>query len=260
MMQRNYLREKLARGCPVLGTWNTLAAGLVTEVLAHAGLDFLLLDFEHGPFELGLVHDYVNRCERYGCSPLVRLPADSDWMVLQALDQGAHGVMVPHVDDAEGARALVAAASYAPRGRRGFTPFTKAGGFTNRQAAAYAARANDFVVSAVLVESRRGLESLDAILAEDGIDVVYFGAYDLSQELGAAGDVRAPRVLEAIRDGVRKVVAAGKCAGGFVAESRDDVKWLLDLGMRFITYEVDAAILARPTAAMVEWFAKETGQ
>lgn len=256
MADKSQIRERLASGVPVIGTWNTLASPLATEAMAQGGFDFQIIDLEHGPFELGGVHQQVSACAATGCSPLVRVPTNQDWMVLQALDQGAHGVVVPHIDSVAEARALAEAARYHPHGKRGFTPFSKAGGFSNRFAAKHVA-ASEAVITVAIVESREGLEELDAILEVDGVDVVYFGAYDISQALGCPGEVRHQKVIETISNGVERAVRAGKVAGGFVPQSKDDIKWLLDMGMRFITYEVDCSILYRGVAEVCEWLDME---
>ena len=91
MLEKNPLKERLAAGKPALGTWNTLASPLVTDALAHSGLDFVVVDMEHGPFRPDLVAPAVSACEARGVSPLVRLPALEAWMVLQALDSGHQG-------------------------------------------------------------------------------------------------------------------------------------------------------------------------
>jgi 4-hydroxy-2-oxoheptanedioate aldolase len=260
VIETNFVANKIRSGRPVIGTWNTLASPLVTDVLSHSGFDFVIIDFEHGPFDLGSVHEYVARCERNTCSALVRVPTSADWMVLQAMDQGAHGIVMPHVDTKAQAAALVSSMRYHPKGQRGFTPFPRAGGFSNRRAREYAGRANTFGLAAVIIESLPALNRLDEIIAVDGVEVVYFGAYDLSQELGVPGEVRHPKVLDALRVGVEAVEKAGLCAGGFVAESTDDVKWLLDMGMRFITYDVDTAIISRVVERVTEWFKTETGE
>lgn len=260
MLEHTPIREKMAAGRPVIGTWNTLASPLLTEVMAKAGYDFQIIDLEHGPFVLGSVHQFVSACEgTTQCSPLVRIPANEDWMALQAMDQGAHGVVAPHIQDAASAAKLARAIKYHPEGKRGFTPFSKAGGFTNRSTTAYVATANREGVGIAIVESRAGLDHLEEIVAQDGIDVIYFGAYDLSQDLGHPGDVRNPAVVAAIREGVDVVSRRGKYAGGFVPQSPDDVKWLLDMGMRFITYDVDSSTVLRSVSAITEWFASETG-
>ena len=255
MIQKNFALERLRQGKPILGSWNTLASPLVTEVLASGGLDFLMVDFEHGPFDLTQLSSYVNACERYSCSPIVRIPRLAPWMTLQALDQGAHGVMVPHIDTVEDAKLLIKSSHYHPRGERGFSPFTKAGGFTNATTADYVKRAADFTLTAIIVESKAALDNLDDILKLPEIDVVYFGAYDLSQALGVPGQVKSDAVVMAIKQGAEKVRKSGKFPGGFVAQSDDDIRWQIDLGLQFITYNVDAAILLNPVRDIVSKFA-----
>ncbi|MFC1626541.1 HpcH/HpaI aldolase/citrate lyase family protein [Pseudomonadota bacterium] len=258
MLTSNPVRKKLALGQPVIGTWNTLAAPLVTEVLAHAGFDFQIVDLEHGPFILEQLHIHVSACEgTTTCSPLVRIPANKSWMALQALDQGAHGIVVPHLQNTQAARSFVESIKYHPEGMRGFTPFSKAGGFSNLRTAEYVRTANHEVLGVAIVESLEGLSNAEEIAAQDGIDVVYFGAYDLSQALGHPGEPRHPEVVAAIRHGAEQVQQCGKCAGGFVPQSRDDIKWLLDLGLHFITYDVDSSILFRHVQDLKEWFAME---
>jgi 4-hydroxy-2-oxoheptanedioate aldolase len=243
MIENNFAKQKLLKGEPVIGMWNTIGSPMVTEVLAAAGMDFLIVDFEHGPFQMDQVPSYVNACERYGCSPIVRIPSNAPWMVLQSLDLGAHGVVVPHIDSSNEAQILGAASRYYPRGNRGFTPFTKAGGFTGRTVEQYTARATDFPLVVAIIESREALDDLDAILEQPEIDVLYFGAYDLSQALGCPGEVRSKKVVDAISAAVSRAQNAGKLSGAFVAQSPDDIKWQLDLGLRLITYNVDTAVL-----------------
>ncbi len=256
MFTKNYLQEKMKTGRPVLGTWNTIDSFLVTEILARTGLDFLIIDMEHGPFRLGDTHLYVDKCEAYGCSPLVRLPTNSDWMILQALDQGAHGVVVPHVDSREDAERVAHSVKYHPRGARGYTPFTKAGGFTNHGSQGYSESANNLSVAAVIIESERGIKNLDDILSVDGIDIVYFGAYDLSQSLGIIGDVKHESMRKLITDAVGRVRKAGKYAGGYVPQSPEEIDWLLKIGMQFVTYQVDSSALYEPIARAVNWLSE----
>ena len=254
---KNYLKEKIRLGKPVIGTWNTLGSPLVSEVLARAGYDFLIIDFEHGPFDIGNVHQYVNACQLYDCSPIIRVPSNSDWISLQALDQGAHGIIVPGVGSKKEALSIVSSVKYYPKGTRGFTPFSKAGGFTNNNINMYTEKANDFTVTGIIIESMDGINKLDEILDVEDLEIIYFGAYDLSQDLGVPGEVRNKKVVSVIESAVSKAVSAGKCAGGFVPQSKDDVKWLLDIGIKLITYNVDSDILYRPVNEIVEWFESE---
>lgn len=258
MSKKIPLKEKLRTGKPVMGTWNTLASPLVTEVMAMAGYDFQIIDLEHGPFVLDNIHAFVSACEgKTECSPLIRIPANQSWMALQAMDQGAHGLVVPHIQDKDSAVKLLSSMKYYPVGNRGFTPFSKSGGFSNVNTRAYIDKVNRESVGVAIIESVTGLNNLDEIAEQDGIDVIYFGAYDLSQDMGHPGDVRNVAVVDAISKAIEIVLKNGKCPGGFVAQSQDDVKWLLDIGMRFITYDVDSSTLFRSISCVTEWFASE---
>jgi 4-hydroxy-2-oxoheptanedioate aldolase len=258
MLKVNKLNQKLISGKPVIGTWNTLASPLVTEVLAKSGLDFQIIDLEHGPFIMDKLHLHVSACENApSCTPLVRIPSKENWMALQALDQGAHGVVIPHISSSEESIDFIKSIKYHPIGNRGFTPFSKAGGFNNRDTLSYVQNANNSILSIVIIESEEGLNNLDEILDVEGVNIVYFGAYDLSQTLGCPGDVRNIKVVNAIKMATEKVNAKGKYSGGFVPQCKDDVKWLLDMGMRFITYEVDSSIIYSHTKDLTDWFNEE---
>jgi len=261
MLAHNKLKEKLNKGEAVLGSWNTLSSSLVTEVLAQSGLDFQIIDLEHGPFAMDKVHLHVSACENSSnCSPLVRIPSNEDWMALQALDQGAHGLVVPHIDTRVDSEKLIKSMKYHPLGERGFTPFSKAGGFNNKNTSNYVSYSNDSLLSVVIVESKEGLQGLEEIIEIDEIDVVYFGAYDISQALGYPGEVKHPEVVKSIQKSVELVSRKGKFSGGFVPQSKDDIKWILDMGMRFITYEVDSSIIQTHLGGVTDWFREEVSK
>ncbi|MFC1745051.1 HpcH/HpaI aldolase/citrate lyase family protein [Candidatus Riflebacteria bacterium] len=257
MLIKSHIRKKIKAGKPVIGTWNTLAAPMVTEVIARGGFDFQIIDLEHGPFIIDRIFAHVNACEIFDCSPIVRLPVNKEWMILQALDQGAHGVIVPHVNSGDDVHKLLRATRYSPKGERGFTPFSKAGGFTNQGVSEFVELSNELPVSAIIVESKEGLDNLDEILKIAELDIVYFGAYDISQILGYPGQVNHPEVVKTISAGVSRVKEAGKYAGGFVPQSKNDLKRLLQMGMNFITYEVDCSILYSKINEVKNWFEKE---
>tara|TARA_B110000008_G_scaffold255209_1_gene271743 strand:+ start:3926 stop:4711 length:786 start_codon:yes stop_codon:yes gene_type:complete len=259
MLNNNNLKKKLLSDSPILGTWNTLSSPLLTETFALSGLDFQIIDLEHGPFILDKIHLHVSACDSAKkCSPIVRIPANEDWMALQALDQGAHGIVVPHIENKTDALKMTQSIKYYPSGHRGFTPFSKAGGFDNKNASAYVDYANDSILSVVIIESKKGLDRLEEILEIDEIDVVYFGAYDISQSLGLSGEVKNKKVVKSIQKGVQTVTRSGKFAGGFVPQSKDDIKWLLDMGMRFITYEVDNSLIFKHMNSIADWFNQDS--
>jgi len=256
MLVRNKLKEKINKGEAVIGTWNTLSSPLVTEVLAQSGLDFQIIDLEHGPFAMDQVHLHVSSCEGSQCTPLVRIPENSDWMALQVLDQGAYGVVVPHIESLDDAKALAEATKYYPKGSRGFTPFSKAGGYSDDSISEYVDKAIYETLNIVIIESKKGLENLEEILKVDAIDVVYFGAYDLSQALGFPGDMQHPSLIQEIQQGIDLVNNADKYAGGFVPKNKEDVQKMLNMGMKFITYEVDSSLIHKSFNSISSWFSE----
>lgn len=248
------LKSKLSRKKAVLGTWNTLGAVLATDALAQSGLDFVIVDFEHGPLELNKIASYSAHAQVHGCAAIVRLPKPEAWMVQQALDQGADGLIVPHIHDFESAEAFVKSTIFSPEGTRGFTPFSRAGSYTGKKAAQYAEASNRNILRAVIIESLEGFENLEKITTIEKLDVIYFGAYDLSAAFGRPGDIYHPQVLKYLKDGIRKVRKAKKTAGGFVAHTFEDIRKIQKMGIDFITYGVDSNILLRDYAAAVGKF------
>lgn len=255
--KKNFLKEKIIAGKPVIGTWNTLSSPLVTEVLARSGYDFIIIDFEHGPFDISNINLYINACESYNCSPIIRIPKNETWMSLQALDQGAHGVMVPGIDSYRTASDFISSIKYFPKGKRGYTPFSKAGGFTNRNNNDHSLNSNNFTLSSIIIESIDGINNIDEILKIKDLEIIYFGAYDLSQDLGCPGDIKNDKVISIIKSAVKKVNSVGKIAGGFVPQSKEDINWLLKIGIKFITYNVDSDIIFSNSNKITEWFKQE---
>lgn len=237
------LRDSMSQGKPAVGTWNTVANPLITETLAVSGLDFVLIDMEHGPFDIKNVSNYCNACTKHNATPIVRIPKDSDWMALQALDQGAKGVIVPHVESQKQCQDFVDSLKYYPEGKRGFSPFTPAGSFGSTPIDEFVEKSNNETITAIIIESLKGLKNIDSILEVKGLDVVFFGSFDLSQALGIPGDTRNEKVLGEIKAATAKVIESGKVAGGYLAQNADDLKWALELGFKFLVYNVDTNIL-----------------
>lgn len=251
----NFLKEKMKGNKPIIGTWSTINSTMLVETLASSGLDFVIIDYEHGPFEIGKTSDYVNACTAYGCSPIIRIPKNSDWMSLQVLDQGAHGIVIPGVKDLKTVDTFIDKIKYAPTGRRGFSPYTKSGGFSNRDLN-YKENANDSCLSIVIIENVEGINNIDSILENPSVDIIYFGAYDLSQDLGITGDVYNKKLLSTVEPAIKKVLNANKYAGGFVPQNFDEIKLLFRLGINFITFDVDSHIINSRLNKIVNQFDK----
>jgi 4-hydroxy-2-oxoheptanedioate aldolase len=189
----------------------------------------------------------VRAAECNGCTPLVRVQKNCEEDILQALDLGAAGVFIPHIQSVNDVKKAIEYAKYFPLGSRGFSPYTRAGGYNLHNVKDHTRVQNDKTIVGLILEGKEGIENLDKILKIRGlketIDIIYIGAYDLSQALGLPGQVDHPEVIARLKDGISKIKKAGIAAGGYVAKSKDDMHWMTDMGMQFITLLPDVTII-----------------
>lgn len=204
---------RFRRGEQLLGALVRMPNEGLVELAGLVGLDYVVLDTEHGPGDqLALAH-HINAAAATGLSVLVRIGAPSE--VLRALDLGAHGILAPHVSSVEQARALVDAMHYPPLGRRGFAGYTRAGNYGLIGAADHHAAARDTVLIA-MIEDQAGLDAAADIAGVEGVDGLMLGPADLACELGVVGRADDPRVLAAGAAVRRHATAAGAVAVSIV--------------------------------------------
>lgn len=250
----NPVKERLRQGLPAVGLWISLASAAVVEVTASAGPDWLLIDTEHSPAEGETVEHMIRAMKGTAVVPLVRVAANDPALIKKALDRGALGILVPLVGTPEHARAAVAASTYPPAGVRGV-----AGTRANRYGAdlpQYFAEWNREVLVACQVETRDGLENVDAIAATPGLDVVFVGPNDLSAALGCFRQFDHPAFLRALD----RILAACRRAGvaaGYMAAGAEEVLARVDQGFRFVALGSDARVLA--AAVRAAWAQVQTG-
>ena len=131
MTQENRLKAELKAGRKVFGTWSMLSSPAVINAIGHAGLDFIIIDMEHGPTTYETVENQLYAAESAGCTPIVRLGCGSEENILHALEIGAQTLLVSHVATPEDARRIVKSTKYHPEGNRGLSPFTRNHGYSD---------------------------------------------------------------------------------------------------------------------------------
>ena len=228
-MQTNTLKQKLAAGQPatVIAPFAS-SAGLV-ELLGHLGFDGVFIDCEHGPGGWEDVEHMVRAAEVAGYSSVVRVDRNDAATITRALDRGAGGVQIPHVNTAAEAEAAVRAAKYAPLGHRGWSGWRATFGEDSAQ---FSRRANEQTLVAVMLEEVEALHNLDEILRVDNIDVFFVAPGDLSQSMGFPGQMDHPQVKAAIEDALRRIRAAGRTSGALTTPAMLDHH--LELGVLFL--------------------------
>jgi 4-hydroxy-2-oxoheptanedioate aldolase len=258
-MTENPLKQKLAAGRPVLGIWSIIPSPIVVEILACAGLDFQILDMEHGVFEPGTLDNCIRAAEVAGCSPLVRVPGFNPFAVQTALDLGAHGVIFPQLTNARAAEVAVRSTKYAPDGTRGYNPFTRVAEYNPPPSMSDGKLNNGFGLTAVILETEGAYRELDQVLAVPNLDLLYLGVYDMSLALGCQGNVGHPRVQEFVHHAAREGRKAGK-AVGLLVKNRGEVDSALDLGANVLVWAVDSFLIRNACAAAVEQFRQAWSQ
>jgi 4-hydroxy-2-oxoheptanedioate aldolase len=239
-MGASSFRNRLLAGPPLLGTFSVIPSAEVVELIGLAGFDTVVLDMEHGAYELDNIGPVILAARARQLEPLVRVRWNEPALIGAALDAGAAGVIVPHVQSAADARAVVAAGRFPPIGARGAHPWVRAADYNATPD--WFTAANDSVGLVVMVEGTEGLAAVDDILATPGLDAVFIGPVDLASSLGLGTQLDHPRVVDAVRDVVDRAAAAGVAAACFSATPEGARRWF-DLGVRMVTVGVDTQIL-----------------
>lgn len=245
---KNDFKRKLIAGELQFGLWAALADPYVTEVLATAGFDWLLIDNEHAPNDVRSTLAQLQAVAAYASCPVVRPVKTETAIIKQLLDIGAQTLLLPMIDTAEQAQEAVAATRYPPEGVRGVGSALARASRWNRVPDYLNMAAGELCVL-VQVETVMGLGNLSAIAGVDGVDGVFFGPADLSASMGLLGKPGALEVREAIRQGIRVVRELGKAAG-VLAPDRAFAQEYQDAGATFIAVGTDTGLLSTAAAQL----------
>jgi 2-keto-3-deoxy-L-rhamnonate aldolase RhmA len=203
------IRNKLEGGERAFGATVQLPCPEVAEIAGYAGLDFVWIDAEHGTLDLSDINQIVRAADAAGIDAIVRVPDHSPSFIQRVLDVGAAGIMAPHVRTVADGAAIVAAAKFGPTGLRGACPATRAVGHLSFDWPTDYRRANADVLVFGLIEDAEGVDNVEAIANESGLDGLVFGPFDLSQAAGLEGDVSHPDIVGMHR----RVTSAAQAAG-----------------------------------------------
>ena len=241
-LPRNNFKHAIAAGTQQLGLWSSLSSNYTVEVIAGAGFDWILLDTEHSPNDLESVLSQLQACAPYATHPVVRVAWNDTVLIKRYLDIGVQSLLIPYVQNADEARAAVAATRYPPLGVRGVAGTTRATRFGRVKD--YAKRAHQELCVLLQVETKEALENIEAICAVEGVDGVFIGPADLHASLGYTGETGNPAVVPMIEDAIRRIRQAGKAAG-VLTSAEAEVRRYMAAGCTFTAVGADVGVLAR---------------
>ena len=242
MIQLNKLKQNLKKGKHVFGTWSNIASPTVTNILANTGIDFIVLDLEHGASSFETVESQIYAAEAEGVSPIVRLASGDRIDILHALEIGAVNILISQVTSVEETAGIISACKYFPKGDRGVSLFTKNHGYSDRNSKEKMEKINNETFVGILLEGEDGLNNIEEICALDNLDMIYLGIYDISQSLGIPGEVENEKVIKLLKD-LGKLSKSYDVAFGSVAPNEQYLNLLIECGFTFISYRADSAIL-----------------
>lgn len=244
-------KEMLAEKGRLLGTWVKLPAVESVELMALAGFDFVVLDLEHSPMTLETASTLMAVARGRGVCPLVRVPDHSPSWIQRCLDAGASGVLAPHVDSVDQAKAVGGAARFEPLGTRGVGPTSRAGNWGLTPASDYLASGSHVTVIGQ-IESDAGVAAAPQMAADGHLDALFVGPADLSVSLGKAMD--DPEVTGRIQQVANSSREAGLPCGTAIGADPDRAAALVENGFSFVMVSNDAMILGAGAKQLVDRF------
>lgn len=251
MTRHNPAREKLARGELVLGCFLRYPDAGLAELLALQGVDFVVFDGEHGTLDPRACEHLARAVELHGVAAGVRVEENAAASILRYLDAGAVICHVPGVHAREDAARAVRAVKFRPDGDRGLSA-SRASGFGAPDGyPAYMARANHATQLVVHIESTVGVGAAREIADVEGVDVLLFGALDLSHDLGCPGELEHPDVRAAAADVAAAAASSGKTLGAVVADGAGARAWR-QRGARYILTTTEAFVAPAVGGFLVE--------
>ncbi|WP_139864173.1 HpcH/HpaI aldolase family protein [Bradyrhizobium ivorense] len=229
----------------------TIPSAVVTQALAQAGADAVVIDQEHGAIGPEHLHAMIASTAGTKCRPIVRVGRCDEAMVKLALDMGAAGITFPLVNTAQEAAECVAMTRYPPRGRRGFGPFIghSRWGVSLED---YLPKVGGTISCNIIVETKSAIDNIEAICAVEGISALVLAPFDLSVELGCPGQFDTPDFLKAVQQFERATTAA-KVPKSAVALTEEQVQSAIARGYASVMMGWDVLMLKNAATRAIRW-------
>jgi 4-hydroxy-2-oxoheptanedioate aldolase len=237
------LKARLAAGEQLLGVLLRMPAEELVEMVAVSGFDFVVLDCEHGPADVTALRQHIAVAALHGAAVLVRVGSHEPALVLRALDQGATGIVAPHVDTRADAEALVAACHYPPIGHRGFATYSRAGRFGLTAPGDHKQRLREETLVIGMIESPAGVVAAREILTVPGLDGTMIGTADLRASSTAAD----PEPGSSVRAVHHVVADLGAVRMDIVTDAEHAARSLAE-GAQLVVYNLAHTIMAHLAA------------
>ena len=251
-------RQRVLAGETLLGTFLMMGSPVATELAARSGMDWVLIDLEHGLAGEADLLGLLQAVQGTGATPIVRVERTDRLRVGRALDHGALGIMAPQVSGPEEAAQLASYLRYQPGGQRGIMVFSRGMDWGAGGHAAVKTR-HEGLTGIVQIETPAAVDAAAEMAAIDGVDVLFVGPADLSHAMGVPGNIADPAFDVAIRRVADAAHAAGKAAGMMLWKP-DDAARFRDAGYTFFSLSNEGSIFNAAIKGFVEGTRRALGQ
>ena len=251
----NKLKNAIEKNKYAVGTFLGAANPSIVEIMGYTGLDFVVIDTEHGPYDTMPMSDLIQAAESKGLSPLVRIADITHKEMQRALDNGAEGIIIPCLKSIDDFRKVVELGKFAPLGNRGFIK-GRGSGFGNEPWATgtlteYMQNSNEKVMLLPQCETIEALNNIEEIVQIEGINGIFIGPFDLSICMGIPGQFDAPEFREAVDMILRACKAAGKLCMTFTT-TPEEARMYIDKGFDAVAYSIDTIVIGQAYKEAVE--------
>jgi 4-hydroxy-2-oxoheptanedioate aldolase len=240
------LRQQWREGRPTFGAIATIPSIQTVQIMARSGLDWIIVDLEHGPIDLGTAHGMIVATSGTPCVPLARIAANEPWLAKAPMDLGALGINFPMICSGADAEKAARSVRYPPRGDRLWGPF-HAPFRWGVSMPDYMTAADQDMVCMITIEHVEAVRRIDEIMATPGIDVAVIGLGDLATSIGKAGQLDHPEVLDLMAQAEAGILRSGVPIGG-AARSPEQANRMIDRGYVALALGFDWALFARGIA------------
>lgn len=234
------LKERLNKGQSIIGTWCEIPSPELVNVLAKAGLDFIIIDMEHGATDFVTASQMIMAAEADGCDPIIRVSRNNESDILKALEISPQGIIIPHIETVEDRINAINFMKFPPEGKRSLNPYTRAGGY--RVTPNFTTAQNKKLLSCLIIEGENGILNMEAIINDKNVDLIYIGTYDISSMLKIPGDTKNPEVLKILKKLVKIIRQKGKIAACMFHDEQE-LKLFRQIGIQMLCYKVDTNVI-----------------
>jgi 4-hydroxy-2-oxoheptanedioate aldolase len=247
------LKEKLANGQVVFGTFFKINSPSIVEMLGYAGFDFIIIDNEHSNFSFGEIENIIRAGDGVKLHTIIRIPSGAEEHILHALDSGASGIQIPSLTTVEQVKAAMPYTKYYPQGRRGMNTAQRAANFGFMEKTEFFKSSNENTLVVVHVENKEMVDQIEELCQVPEVDVLFVGTGDLSQSVGKPMQVNDPEVVALVEKVFAAAAKYNKYVGIFAGNVADAEKYI-NMGAQYIGYSNDVTMITNGIKAVVKDF------